>query len=122
MAFQVMDADCRQFPAVRQRARQRRAAQQRADQAGACGVGDAVQLPGRGGGRAERISHQRQQALHVIARCQFRHHAAIHPMQVDLAPQAVGEQPALLVQHRHGAFIAGRFDCQDSHGAPLDPV
>ncbi len=110
-----MDADGRQPPAVGQRTRQGGPAQQRADQSGARGIGDAVQLLRPRARRRQRIAHQRQQALHVIARGQLRDYAAIYPVQVDLAPQPVRQQPALLVEHRDGTFVAGGFYGEDSH-------
>ena len=99
-----------------QRTRQGRPAQQRAHQPGAGRIGDALEFIGLGGGGGQRCSHQRQQALDMIARGQFRHYAAVQAMQVDLAKQLVREQPALAVQHGHRAFVTGRLDGQDSHG------
>jgi len=36
-------------------------------------------------------------------------------MQINLAPQLMGQQAAFLVQHGHGAFIAGGLYGQHSH-------
>jgi hypothetical protein len=43
----------------------------------------------------------------MIARGKFRHHPAIQPVQIDLAEQLVRQQAALVVEHRHGAFVTG---------------
>ena len=59
---------------------------------------------------------QRQQALHVVARGEFRHDAAKSLVQVDLGEQLVRQQAALAVEHRGGAFVAGRFDAENFHG------
>jgi hypothetical protein len=37
-------------------------------------------------------------------------------VQVYLAEQLMRQQPPLLVEHRHGALVAGGLDCQYPHG------
>jgi hypothetical protein len=40
-------------------------------------------------------------------------------MQVDLAPELVRQQAALLVEHGHGALIAGGFYGKHAHRVSL---
>jgi hypothetical protein len=40
-------------------------------------------------------------------------------MQVDLAPELVRQQSALLIEHRHRALVAGGFNREYSHRCPL---
>jgi hypothetical protein len=51
----------------------------------------------------------------VIARGQFRHHAAESPVQINLAPELVREQSSTLIEHRDGAFITGGLNGQNAH-------
>ena len=53
---------------------------------GPAGVRHPLQFFGSSGRGAERRAHQRQQALDVVARRQFRDHTAKDAVQVDLAP------------------------------------
>ena len=110
VALQVVHADGRQPPAIGEGLRQRRAGQQRADQAGTRRIGDAAEFRRPGPGRRQGLAHQGQQAAHVIARGQLGHHAAVQPVQVDLAVESCASRPRIVVEHRHGALIAGRFD------------
>jgi len=121
MSFEVMHADRRHAPRVGEAARQRGAGKQRADEAGACGVGDPVELPGRGGGTLERQPHQGQQAPDVIARGELRHDAPVGAVQLHLAEELVREQPRARIQHRGGALVAGRLDGENSHAGGSHP-
>ena len=110
VALQVMHADGRQPPAIGQGLRQRRAGQQRADQARARRVGNAAEFSGAGPGRRQGLAHQRQQAAHVVARGQLRHDAAVEPVQVDLAVEAVRQQAA----HRWSSTATALSSQEDS--------
>ena len=95
MAFEMVDRDGRDPQCVGQAAPQRRAGQQGADQTGARGVGHAIQLACRGVGLCKCLTDKGKQPLHMVARGQFRHHAAVQPVQVHLAEQLVREQAAV---------------------------
>ncbi len=75
-----------------------------------------MEVFGAGGGSVQGSLYQRQQALDMIARSQFRHHAPEYAVQVHLAPQLVRQQATLLVQYRNGALIAGGLYGKHSHG------
>ena len=79
------------------------------------GVGDPLDL-GRGGrGGRQRGAHQGQQAPYMVAGGQLRDHTAIGAVQIDLAEQLVGQQALSAVEDRHGAFVTGGFEGQDTH-------
>ncbi|MCY1563314.1 hypothetical protein D9M68_1008640 [compost metagenome] len=71
--------------------------QQRAHQAGAGGIGDAVDVLGFAVGLGQHLAQQRQHALDVVAGGQLGHDTAIDPVQVDLTEQRVGQQAAFAV-------------------------
>ena len=76
VSLQMVDADRRQAPAMGQGSRQGRPAQQGTDQAGTGRVGHPLQIAGLRRRSLECAAHQGQQALDVVARGQFRDHAA----------------------------------------------
>ena len=51
----------------------------------------------------------------MVARGEFRHHAAIVGMHRHLGMQGMAEQPAFGVVERDASFIAGGFDAEDEH-------
>ena len=118
-----MHADGGELQRPGQRARHPGADQQRADQAGPCGVGHAIEVGDRHPRLAEGLPDQRQQLAHVVAAGQFRDHAAIFGMQGDLAVDRVGTQPGsprqASVIDRYAGLIAGSFDTKDAHGLDL---
>ena len=116
MAFHMVHADRRNAPGEGQRLGAGGADQQRADQSGTGRVGDRVDVAGRALRLVQYLADQRQHALDVIARGQFRHHAAIHAVLLDLAEQRIGQQAALAVVERDTGFVAGGFQSQHSHG------
>jgi len=97
VAFEVMHADGRPVPGVSEAACEGGTRQKCADQAGASGVGDAIQLGWPGIGLGQRGTHQWQQPTHVIPRGQLRNDPAEDPMQVYLAEKLVGQQAALAI-------------------------
>jgi hypothetical protein len=66
-------------------------------------------------GLFERRANQRQQAAQVIARRELGHHAAECSVQINLAPQLMSQQSALLIEHGDRAFVTGSLDGQDAH-------
>ena len=115
MPFQVMHPQGRHAPGKGEGPGQSGARQQGPDQTGARGIGDAVDLPRQRAGTAQDLPHQRQQPLHVVTRGQFRHHAPVEAVQLDLAENGVRQQTALAVEHGNGAFIAGGFQGKNFH-------
>ncbi len=119
VTFQVMDANRRFAPGISQAPGQRGPREKRADQAGACGIGDPVELGRTRFRPIQRGSNERQKAANVVPGSQFRHDSTKNPMQVDLAEELMGEQPFVPVEHGYGAFVAGRFDGQNTHAIRL---
>jgi hypothetical protein len=52
----------------------------------------------------------------VIARGEFRHHAAVHRVHRHLAVQGVAEQAAPAVVETKAGLVAGGFYAEDQHG------
>jgi hypothetical protein len=86
-------------------------------QPGSAGIGDHVDLVERAIGRLQNLPGQRQYAPDVVAAGQFRHHAAIGLVHVDLAVQGMGQQcrnPVAMRLHQSDTgFVAGRLDSQN---------
>ena len=61
-------------------------------QAGAGGVGDAVEVTEGGAALRQGGAHQRRNFAHMVPRGQFRHYAAKGRMLLHLAVQQIGEQ------------------------------
>jgi len=64
----------------------------------------------------EAALRERQYASDMVARGEFRHHAAIFRMHGDLRMQLVREQAGLGVVQRDSGFVAGGFNAQNQHG------
>ena len=116
VTLEVMDADGRQSPGEGQRPRERGARQQRADQARADGVRHAIEFICAGTGFGQGPLDQRQQALHMVARGQFRDHPAIGLVQIHLGVQHMRQQAAAVIEDGDGRFVAGGFEGEDAHG------
>ena len=83
---------------------------QRADQPGACRVGDGVQLGAFELCSREHLVDQRQQAPGMVARGEFRHHTAVVRVHRHLAMQRIGQQAAVGVVKGDAGLVAGGFD------------
>ena len=55
----------------------------------------------------------------MVARGQFRHHAAVGLVHRHLRMHGMGEQAALRVVEGDAGFVAGGFDAEDKHGAAI---
>ncbi|MCY1443021.1 hypothetical protein D9M71_594160 [compost metagenome] len=97
MTFHMMHAERRHPPGEGQGLGTGGAHQQRAHQAGAGGIGDAVDVLGFAVGLGQHLANQRQHALDVVAGSQLWHDPAVDPVQVDLTEQCVGQQAAFTV-------------------------
>ncbi len=116
VTLKVMDADDRLVPCQRQRVGDPGADQQRAGQARSLGVGDRIDRGGRDAGALQHLAEQGQHTPDMVARRQFRHHAAVCAVHLDLRVQGVGEQPLRRVVQRQAGFVAGTFDTENEHG------
>jgi ABC-type multidrug transport system fused ATPase/permease subunit len=114
--FEVMDADDRLAQRVAQRVGDARADEQRAGEARPLGAGDGVERRLRRIRLGQHRLDQRHEPADVIARREFRHHAAVARVQVDLRMQPVREQPRRRVVDGDAGFVAGGFDAEDAHG------
>ena len=79
--------------------------------------GDPVQVREPAPRLLERLVHQRIERLDVRAAGELRHDSAEAGVQLDLAPDQVGQDAAVL-DHRDGRLVAGRLDPQDLHAGP----
>ncbi len=77
MPFEVVHADGRYFERESQCGRNARAYQQRACQPRSLGVGDPFDILQGAAGFRGYLAGERQDAADMVARGQFRHHAAI---------------------------------------------
>ena len=119
VTFQMMHADDRHAPGIAQAARDRRPDKQRADQAGTRRIGNAINGLRTNPGVRKAVLDHRQQPFYVLARGKLGHHAAVGPVQLDLAPHAIGHKTALAVVHGDRGLVAGGFDAKHSHEASL---
>ncbi len=117
VALEVVHPDHRRAQRVAQRARHAGAHQQRPDQAGSRRIGNPVNGLQRKSGLRQGLFDHRQEARDVVARGQFRHHAAMGGMQRHLAEDPVRDEAALAVIDGDGRLVAGGFDAKDHHGA-----
>ncbi len=103
----------RAAPGETQSVRHATAHHQGANQARPGGIGDDVRFfdPGL----VQHPPDQRQQAAHVIAGGDLRHHAAVGRVQVDLAMQRMGDEALGHVVQRHARLIAAGFDAENVH-------
>jgi hypothetical protein len=85
------------------------------DQAGSGGRRHAVDLVEPQLCVGECLMHQALDVVEVAARGDLRHDATIGAMLVVLRQDAIGENPALVVDHRGRRLIAARFDPKDDH-------
>jgi hypothetical protein len=64
----------------------------------------------------EDLLEQGNEFPHVIAGGQFRYHAAIVRVQVDLAVEDVCKEAGFAVVKGETCFVAGSFDAENEHG------
>ncbi len=119
MSFQMVDADEGFVRRPGERLSGGEADQQAADQAGAGGGGDGVDLVERHVGALERAADEMVEIIDMGARRDLRDDAAVGGMFGDLAHHLVGEDFArsvhALADQSGGRFVAGRLDTQNQH-------
>ncbi len=124
VALEVMDADHGPVQCDAQSRGHGGSHQERAGESGPLRVGDEVDVCERTPGLGERLARKRQDAADVVARGEFRHHAPVEGVQVDLRMQGVAEHAALAVVERNAGLVAGGLDAEGEHagcarGAPF---
>ncbi len=80
--------------------------QQGADQARACRVGHAVDVLAGTAGLRQAFIEQRQQLAHMVARGDFRHHAAVFGVDMGLRIEGMRQQAPLAVINGNPGLIA----------------
>ena len=70
----------------------------------------------------ERLACHRDDRAQMLARGQFRHHAAILAVNGHLRCDHGGEDGLAIFDHGGGGFVAGRFDGQNAHYSYLSTV
>ena len=117
VAPEVVDAGQGLVPGRRQPLPHAHPDQQAADQAGAAGDGDEVEVRGLDRGLLEGEVEEAGQPLEVVAGRQLGDDAAEVLVQVDLGVDDVGEDLAAVLDDRDRGLVAGRFDAQSQEGS-----
>ena len=118
MALDVVDGNQRLFRRVGQPLRPAHAGEQRAHQPRAVGHGHRVDVVQRQARLPQRLIQKRVDGLHVHARCDFRHHAAVQRVHVDLSGDGVGALDAAVLHHGDGGLVAGALHRENHRRAP----
>ena len=113
--LQMVHSNRRHPPRIRETACEGGTGEQRPDQPGSGGIGDAVQLARVRGGSLQRTLHQWQETPHVVTRGELGHDTAKRAVQLDLAEQLVRQEPRACIEHRSGTFVARGFQGEDAH-------
>ncbi len=113
VAFEVVHADSRHLESESQRGGDTRAHQQCTGQPRPFGVGNAFNILKGAIRFLQHLAGERQDAADMVARGEFRHHAAVFGVHRHLGMQGVRKQAALRVVERNAGFIAGGFDSQN---------
>ena len=86
-----------------------------ADQAGARGGGDAVEIVERHAGILHRRLDQRIDMIEMRPRRNLRYYAAKGAMLLELAQHDIGPDGPVAVHDRGGGLVATGFDAEDKH-------
>ncbi len=89
--------------------------QQRARKPGSLGVGDCVQILQFATAACEYFAGERHDTADVVARGQFRNHAAVGLVHRDLRVQCVRQEAGPVLVEREPGFVAGGFDSKEQH-------
>ena len=122
VSLQVVHADRRKPPGVREAAREGGAGEQCPDEPRAGRVGDPVQVLRLRARAFQCPSGQGQEPADMIARGELGHDAPIGAVQVHLAEELVREQARVRIQHRGGTLVTGRLKSQHPHEMTLSQL
>ena len=81
----------------------------------AAGHADSTKVAVTDVGSAERFAHYGNDRSQVLAGCQFRHHASIGAMDIELRGDDVREQAVAIRYHGRRGLVAGRLDAEQVH-------
>jgi hypothetical protein len=107
MALEMMDANGWNTPGIRKAPGQSGAGEKRPDEPRPGRISHPLKIGRRAARSLKRAANERQKALNVIPRGQFRDYPAKDPMQLDLAEQLMRQETPLTIEHRHSTFITG---------------
>jgi hypothetical protein len=105
----MVNSNRRHLPRVGKRPADGSGDQQRPDEPRAGGIGNTVDVAMLSLGAGQGCPHQRRELSYVIAGRQFRDHAAMGAMCLDLRRAQVTEQPAAVVENRGAGVVTARF-------------
>ena len=111
-----MHRDRGDLPAPGEGSPDRGSDEERADEPGAAGIGDAFQVRGAPLRLRERVADEGEHPADVVARRDLGDDATVLGMQGDLAVQPVRHQPEAPVVEGHPGFVARGFDAEHQHG------
>ena len=116
VGFQVVHRNGGDIPAPGEAPPHRGSDEERADESGARGIGNAVNLGRLPPGRREGVADQGEQPANVVAGRDLRHDAAVLRVQGDLGMQLVRHEAEAPVVQGHTGFVARGFDAEHQHG------
>jgi small subunit ribosomal protein S21 len=119
MAFHVVDADDWDAEPETERARERAPDHERADEAGTGCISNAIELGQAAAGVAEHGFDHGRKLRHVVARGELGHDTAEGRVDLRLARETFGKNPAPALVERYTRFITTRFYTENKHRRTL---
>ena len=117
VALDVVDRDQRLVCRIGQRLGRAHADEQRAHQARAIGHSNRIDVRQGHVRLLQAFIHHRIDALHVLARGNLRHHAAVHRMQRNLRRNDRGDDLAAVADDRRRRLVTAGFNRKDGRMA-----
>ncbi len=123
VSFEMMDPEHRDAQCFAERVGEGSANQQGSGETRALGIADALQIPRGAPGLAKDLAREGHQSLDVVARGEFRHHAAVGLVHGNLGMHGVADQAAFAaVVQRDAGFVARSLDSQHEHQPDFDTI
>lgn len=119
VAFEVMNADHRDFERPGDGVRDGRPHEKGAGKPRAFRHGDAVQVFAALSSFGEDFVGERHRAADVVAAREFGHHASVGAVHVDLSVEGVRKEPFLVRNQGNARFVAGGFDTENKHSVGI---
>ena len=113
MCLHMVDRDQRFVPGKAKTLGGADAHQQAADQPRRMGDGNGLQIGAADGGAIQGFGHHGVERLDVRPGGNFRHHAAVFGVQIDLRGNHAGMHPAAVLDDGRRRFIASGFDAEN---------